>query len=177
MARSPFGRRQAQPDLLEQLHSDSPPPHPGERVVRPPSERFKAGGLWLLGAFAAVVIAAVYADQGKPPFPPLETSCTTGALAIAPTTVGQRDEVRYTLVGPDGDVLLALNTTGVSATGVATPSAPGAVTQVFPEQPMLGCRSQDDFPAQVPVGRHTVTAFRLVNGTWTSFASTTLTVR
>ncbi len=171
------GQQPPQEDLLEQLHAQRLEGRAAQRTARPPSERFKAGGIWLLAAFAAVVAAAIIAEQGKPGFPVLAASCTTGAIALAPTEVGQRDEVRYTVVGPDGDVLITLNTTAVSATGVATPSSPGAVTQVFPERPMLGCRIQDSFPAQVPVGQHVVTAFRLVDGQWTSFASTTLTVR
>jgi hypothetical protein len=177
-------RRKEQPDLLEELHAERSAERPDGRserqraaAARGPTDRFKPGSLPLLGLFVAVVIAAVYAEQGRPPYPPLEPSCTTGALALAPTEVGQREDVRYTLVGPDGDVLMALNTSAVSPALVATPVSPGAITQVFPARVMVGCRDRETFPAQVPVGRHTVTAFRLVDGAWVRLAETSLTVR
>jgi hypothetical protein len=170
-------RRRPAPDLLEELQSARLDDRPVRRAGRGPTERFAAGGAWLLLLFAGVVAVAVIAEQGKPTYPALEASCTTGALALSATETDVRGDIRYSVAGPDGDVLLAINADAVSADGVAQPSAPGAVTQVFPEEPMVGCRLRGSFPAQVPPGDHVVSAFRLVDGTWTRFASVPLTVR
>lgn len=165
------------PDLLEELQSARLDDRPLRRAGRGPTERFAAGGAWLLLLFAGVVAVAVITEQGKPEYPALEPSCTTGALALSATETEVRGDIRYSVVGPDGAVLLALNTAAVSSEGVATPTGPEMITQVFPEEPMVGCRLRGTFPAQVPPGQHVVSAFRLVDGTWTRFASVPLTVR
>lgn len=168
-------RRAPAPDLLEELQAARD--GSGHRPGRGPTERFAAGGAWLLLLFAGVVAVAVITEQGKPEYPRLAASCTTGALALSATETEVRGDIRYSVVGPDGDVLLAINAASVSDGLVATPVAPRAVTQVFPEEPMVGCRLRGSFPAQVPPGDHVVSAFRLVDGAWTRFASVELTVR
>lgn len=171
-------RRQAAPDLLEELQAARGEGPAARRPAgRGPTERFAAGGAWLLLVFAGVVAVAVITEQGRPAYPDLDASCTTGALALSAEETEVRADIRYSLVGPDGDVLLAINAASVSDELVATPTAAGAVTQVFPEEPMVGCRLRGSFPAQVPPGDHVVSAFRLVDGSWTRFASADLTVR
>ena len=164
-------------DPLEQLHAARQDGLPLRPPGRGPTERFKVGGTWLLAGFGLLVAAQVVSEQGKPAYPELAPSCTTAAVAVSPTTVDVREDVRYSYVGPDGDVLIALNAAAVSADGVATPSTPGAVTQVFEEDRVFDCRRRGDFPAAVPAGEHLVTAFRLVEGRWVAQASTELTVR
>lgn len=170
-------RRRPAPDLLEELQSARLDDRPVRRAGRGPTERFAAGGAWLLLLFAGVVAIAVITEQGKPTYPALEPSCTTGALALSATQTEVRGDIRYSVVGPDGAVLLALNAESVSSEGVATPTVPGRITQVFPEEPVVGCRLRGTFPAQVPPGDHVVSAFRLEGSTWTRFASVPLTVR
>jgi hypothetical protein len=164
-------------DPLEQLHAARQDGLPVRPPGRGPTERFKVGGSWLLAGLGLLVAAQVVSEQGKRPYPSLAPSCTTAAIAVTPSPVEVREDVRYSYVGPDGDVLIALNAAAVSADGIATPSSPGAVTQVFEEDRIFDCRSRGEFPAAVPAGEHVVTAFRLVDGRWTAMASTELVVR
>jgi hypothetical protein len=164
-------------DPLEELHRARAEGVPLRPPGRGPTERFKAGGLWLLAGLGLLVAVRIVVEQGQEPFPVLAPSCTTPALKLAPAAVKPRDEVRFSLAVPDGVVRLAIDTTAIDAAGVATPSEPDAVTQVFEELEVFDCLVRDEFPAAVPVGDHVVTAFRLVDGRWTAAASAALVVR
>jgi len=130
-------------------------------------------------AFAGLVLLALLVRGGSGG-PDLQRSCTTPALAVAPTVVAADQPVRYALVGPSGggDVLLAVDAAALAPDLTAVPLPGARDTKVVGQRRALdGCRVTGSFPAPGSPGAHTVTAFRLTGSGGVPLASRPLTVR
>lgn len=173
----------------------APPAIPGQYsdLSRPPADLAVPGarrGGWrrafgprrtvVLLVALVVVIVVVAAHRGRSG-PALARSCTTPALAVAPTAVAASGVVRYTATGPaDALFAIALDAAGVrrraDGTYAAVGTAPGARSQAVGLGRLPGCRTSGAFVVQLAPGPHRVTMFRLTGATATPVASQPLTV-
>lgn len=104
-----------------------------------------------------------YSANTKPP--KLDASCTTPALALSATTLPRGGALKYTAVGPERTVVIAVDAARLSADLVATPLPGAAETQVV-KVPMrlAGCKATGTIGVQVPAGDHTVSVFPAEGG-------------
>lgn len=140
---------------------DGPPPLPKLRIG---NLRVGAFG-FVVGLLVIVILGSTvrYSANSKPP--PLEPDCTTSRLALSSVEIPRGGALRYSVVGPERDVVLAIGAARLGPDLVAEP-LPGAVeTQVVREpKPLEGCKSTGALGVQVPPGDHTVSVFPAEGG-------------
>ena len=133
----------------------------------------------LAAVLVAIVVVGLLRGSQRVSAPPLPTSCTKAAVAVAPTTSRRGGLVAWSATGPDHTlVVLTVGVTGFTtdAAGhlVPQPTAlPG--TSPVPELDvgtrLLHCRGSGTFRVLLPVGHYPVILYA-VTGTGTSLRST-----
>ncbi|HEY5335716.1 MAG TPA: hypothetical protein VIJ71_06810 [Mycobacteriales bacterium] len=162
-----------------------PPEDPGRKGLYRPNRRVLYGLLVLLGLLA---IGRAYFSGGHGQPNLLPTSCTTPAVALRDSTVGQGDTLGVVAVGPaDAIYSIYLDVSAVriggdgKPVGVPEPGTPTEQAQLLIVASTLpGCRAEGSpvLNGQIRPGAHLVTLLRHnPDGTQTLVASTPLTIR
>ena len=141
--------------------------------------KFKVGSLGLLGGFFVLVLLVSVSRLGGTA-PGIAANCTSYGLKLPTSPVVEHAPVAWSAAGPDGEVVLALDTAslhiaslGADLTAVAVA---GRTAQVLPAIGLSGCAAAAVFGVQLPAGTHTATLFRLTPSGAVAVASQRLVV-
>lgn len=140
-------------------------------------DKLRAGGLWPLAGFLVIVTVSLAVRGGGDDGAPLGGSCTSPALALAPTSPERGEPVRWAYAGPDGQVRLALDTVALSPDGTPTARAQGGPARVLPVVTVTDCRASGVISEETQRGLVTVTVFRRTAGGWVVATEGRLAVR